>query len=418
MKTLRTLYRIGRGPSSSHTMAPFRAAKRFRERFPDAARIRVTLFGSLAATGRGHLTDKAIQQAVAPCPADVQWEPSRELPRHPNGMRFEAIGPNGEVVGVAEDYSVGGGELLSESDHPDVYAVRSLQEVLDRCRTTGESFWEYVQQCEGDAVWPFLERVWDAMQRSLRCGLHTEGVIPGGLGLYRKAPSLYRKSRILDVTFRADALLAAYTYAVAEENACSREIVAAPTCGSAGVLPAVLCYLRDELNLEKTDILRALATAGLFGNVVKANGSISGAVVGCQGEIGTACAMAAAAATQLLGGSPQQIEYAAEMGLEHHFGLTCDPVAGLVQIPCIERNAHAATRALSCAHFALLSDGLHRIAFDDAVSVLLETGRALPALYRETSAGGLARIYQKRLDEQRDPAKSSGGNAEPQSPVS
>ncbi|NOX55656.1 MAG: serine dehydratase [Planctomycetes bacterium] len=412
MKTLQALYRIGRGPSSSHTMAPFRAAKRFRQRFPQASRIRVTLYGSLAATGRGHLTDKAIQEAVSPCPVEVEWEPSRQLPRHPNGMRFEALGPDGKVLAAWDEYSVGGGELLSESAQPDVYAARSLQEILDRCRTTGESFWEFVQQCEGQTIWPFLERVWDAMQQSLRRGLHTEGVIPGGLGLYRKAPSLYRKSRILDVTFRADALLAAYAYAVAEENACGQPIVAAPTCGSAGVLPAVLCYLRDELNLETTDILHALATAGVFGNVVKANGSISGAMVGCQGEIGTACAMAAAAATQLLGGSPQQIEYAAEMGLEHHFGLTCDPVAGLVQIPCIERNAHAATRALSCAHFALLSDGLHRIAFDDAVSVLLETGRALPSLYRETSAGGLARIYQKRLEEQRRQPKTENQGPE------
>jgi L-serine dehydratase len=194
-------------------------------------------------------------------------------------------------------------------------------------------------------------------------------------------------------------VLAAYAYAVAEENACGGRVVTAPTCGSSGVVPAVLYWLRDELDCETTDILRALATAGLFGNVVKSSGSISGARVGCQGEIGTACAMGAAAAAQLFGGTPQQIEYAAEMGLEHHFGLTCDPVAGLVQIPCIERNAHAATRAVSCARFALLSDGLHRISFDDAVSVLLETGRALPSLYKETSMGGLAQIYSKRMPE-------------------
>ncbi len=400
MKTLRELYRIGHGPSSSHTIGPYRAAEKFRRQWPQAARFRVTLFGTLAATGRGHLTDRAIQRALQPLPVEFVWEPSRQLPRHPNGLRLEALDADGRVLGSADEYSVGGGSLLSDQQSPDVYPARCLQEILDHCRRTGESYWEYVEACEGTEIWSFLADVWQAMQEALQRGLHNEGVLPGGLGLYRKARSLHRKSLSLEGPFHETAVLAAYAYAVAEENACGGRIVTAPTCGSAGVLPAVLKCLEETFRLEETEIQHALATAGLFGNVVKTNGSISGALVGCQGEIGTACAMAAAAAAQLLGGSPQQIEYAAEMGLEHHFGLTCDPVAGLVQIPCIERNAHAAARALSCARFALLSDGLHRIRFDDAVSVLLETGRALPALYRETSAGGLARIYQRRLKEQ------------------
>ncbi len=273
-------------------------------------------------------------------------------------------------------------------------------------KRAGRSFWEYVERYEGEDVWNFLNRIWAAMCECVERGLDSEGVLPGDLGLFRKARSLFRKSTILGNDIRTEALLAAYAYAVAEENASGGHVVTAPTCGASGVLPAVLYHLKTKLDCNRMDILRALATAGLFGNMVKQNGSISGAAVGCQGEVGVACAMAAAAATQLLGGSLRQIEYAAEMGLEHHLGLTCDPVHGLVQIPCIERNAHAATRALSCCHFALLSDGLHRISFDDAVTVLLETGQAMASPYRETSTGGLARIYEKRITSVSTPAKN------------
>ncbi|MFW6158320.1 MAG: L-serine ammonia-lyase, iron-sulfur-dependent, subunit alpha [Planctomycetota bacterium] len=400
MKTLRKLYRMGSGPSSSHTMAPRRAAERFLRRHPGAASIRVTLYGGLAATGKGHLTDVAIREAVDPHPVEIIWEASRELPDHPNGMRFEALDGAGTVTATEIDYSVGGGALRNDAPSPDIYPLATMDPILARCQETGEAFWEYVEAAEGESIREFLGEAWDAMGRAIERGLHAEGAIPGGLGLYRKAHALQSKSRMLGPGFRADALLAAYAYAVAEENACAGEVVTAPTCGSSGVLPAVLRYFGDEFEHDRADLLRALATAGLFGNLVKTNASISAALVGCQGEIGTACAMAAAAAAQLFGGSPQQIEYAAEMGLEHHFGLTCDPVRGLVQIPCIERNAHAAARAVSCARFALLSDGRHRITFDDAVSVLLETGRALPKLYRETAGGGLAGVYEKRIAEQ------------------
>ena len=401
MKTIRELYRVGSGPSSSHTMAPFRAAAEFLRAWPDAASFRVTLYGSLAATGKGHLTDQAVRSALVGRPVEIRWQPNEELPQHPNGMRFEALDSSGKLLDTRDEYSLGGGSLLSDESSTDIYPLCTIAEILVHCQQSGESLWEYVQRCEGDSFWPFLDEVWNAMCAAAERGLDCEGMLPGPLGLYRKARSFLRKSDILAAEFAHDALLAAYAYAVAEENAYGGCVVTAPTCGASGVLPAVLLHLSRRLDCGRPDILRALATAGLFGNIVKTNGSISGAAVGCQGEIGTACAMAAAAATQLLGGRLGQIEYAAEMGLEHHLGLTCDPVRGLVQIPCIERNVHAASRALSCARFAILSDGTHRISFDDVVSVLLETGRALPKLYRETSTGGLARIYEERLAKRR-----------------
>ncbi len=389
-------------------MAPRRATERFLAEHPGTAALRVTLYGGLAATGKGHLTDVAIRDAADPVPVEIAWEASEELPEHPNGMRLEALDDAGAVIGSHTEYSIGGGALLGDEPSPDIYPHSTMTPILRHCQEAGESFWEYVGQVEGDSIWEFLGGIWEAMNRAVERGLHADGAIPGGLGVYRRAHALYSKSRMLESGFRADARLAAYAYAVAEENACAGEVVTAPTCGASGVLPAVLCYFRDEFENDREDILRALATAGLFGNVAKSNASISAALVGCQGEVGVACAMAAAAAAQLFGGSPQQIEYAAEMGLEHHFGLTCDPVRGLVQIPCIERNAHAAARAISCARFALLSDGLHRITFDDAVSVLLETGQALPRLYRETAGGGLAGVYEKRIAERDNgPGRSS-----------
>jgi len=397
VKTLRELFRIGNGPSSSHTMGPFRAAAHFVLSCPGARSFRVTLYGSLAATGKGHLTDVAIREALKGGKVEILWKPSELLPLHPNGMLLEALWEDGQVIRAQEEYSVGGGALLSDGEAEELYPDKTLAEILSRCEKSGESFWGYVGLIEGEDIWDFLDGIWNAMCETIARGLESEGTLPGELGLARKARALLRKSTILGPDILSDALLAAYAYAVAEENACGGRVVTAPTCGSSGVLPAVLYHLKHRLDCNRTDIMRALATAGLFGNIVKAIGSISGAAVGCQAEVGTACAMAAAAATQLMGGSPRQLEYAAEMGLEQHLGLTCDPVLGLVQIPCIERNAHAATRAVSCCHFALLSDGLHRISFDDAVTVLMETGQALPALYRETSTGGLAQLYEKRI---------------------
>lgn len=397
MLSLRQLYRIGRGPSSSHTMGPRRAAEQFRAAHPEAAAFRATLYGSLAATGKGHLTDRVIHETLAPAPVAILWRPSEELPLHPNGLELEALDAAGGSLGRATYYSVGGGALLGEAEAGPAYSLTTSADLLADCERRGQAFWNAVEEVEGPELWPWLDTIWTAMSAAIARGLAAGGALPGGLGLPRKAPALFRRAATLQGEFQAEALLAAYAYAVSEENASGGEVVTAPTCGSCGVVPAVLHHLQRTYRSDRLEVLRALATAGLFGNLVKHNGSISGAMVGCQGEVGVACAMAAAAAAQLLGGTPRQVEYAAEMGLEHHLGLTCDPVLGLVQIPCIERNAHAATRALSCARFALLSDGLHRISFDDVVSVMLETGRALPGHFKETAQGGLAEVYARRL---------------------
>jgi len=399
MKSLKELYRIGNGPSSSHTMAPRMAAENFRERHPEATGFRVTLFGSLAATGRGHLTDQVLGEVFVDVAWELVWKPEENLPLHPNGMYFEAFTDDNRLIDKWEVYSIGGGALLEAGkvvDSADIYDLNSMEAILARSSETGESCWEYVAHCEGEEIYPFLDKVWGTMSASIARGLDHVGVLPGGLGVGRKAQAFKRKASLYGPDFKRNGLLWAYALAVSEENAAGGVIVTAPTCGASGVLPAVLRYLMESLECSTEDILRALATAGLIGNLVKHNASISGAEVGCQGEIGTACAMAAAAATQLHGGTIRQIEYAAEMGLEHHLGLTCDPVNGLVQIPCIERNAHAATRALSCCHFALLSGGEHKITFDEITRVMKETGQALPSLYRETAGGGIAQAYRER----------------------
>jgi len=401
MKSLRELYRIGTGPSSSHTMAPRRAAEIFLRDFPQAATYRVTLYGSLAATGRGHLTDQALYDVFRGHTLELSWKPEEQLPEHPNGMCFEAFDEVQRLLKSWQVYSIGGGALSEKAQ--EVYSERiyphsSIAGILEHCDRTGESLWEYVLGCEGPGLEGFLDEIWQAMGRSIERGLAREGALPGGLGLARRARSFNRKASLFGPHFLETGRLCSYALAVAEENASGGVIVTAPTCGASGVVPAVLRYLEETLACDPQETLHALAVAGLFGNLVKHNASISGAEVGCQGEVGTACAMAAAAAAKLYGGSPQQIEYAAEMGLEHNLGLTCDPVMGLVQIPCIERNAHAATRALNCCRFALLTDGRHKIPFDEIVSVMKETGQALPSLYRETSSAGIAKAYQKRQD--------------------
>jgi L-serine dehydratase len=397
MESIRELYRIGHGPSSSHTMGPRLAAEQFRTRTPRAVSYRATLFGSLAATGRGHLTDAAIRSALNPYLVEFIWKPEDELPLHPNGMIFEALDANGTVLDHWQGYSIGGGAILAEGEYANknsVYKETSMQEILHLCTQAGKTLWEYVEDNEGKEIWNYLAQILSVIHACIERGLNTEGVLPGGLGLARHAWTIYRKIQMTGGELKKEGYLPAYALAVAEENAIGGEIVTAPTCGSAGVLPAVLRHIEDTIQTRERDLLHALATAGLFGNLIKFNASISGAEVGCQGEIGSACAMAAAAATQLMGGSIRQIEYAAEMGMEHHLGLTCDPVNGLVQIPCIERNAFAATRAIDCATFALYSDGSHRISFDEVVKVMARTGRDLPHVYRETAEGGLAIVYR------------------------
>ncbi len=400
MKSIKELYRIGTGPSSSHTMGPRHAATIFAERNQSAASFEVTLYGSLAATGRGHLTDVAIEETLSPvAPVTIDWQPQGFLPVHPNGMRFRAFDASGKETDSWTVYSIGGGQIAEEGDRegdtPEVYGMNSLTEILDWCQRTGRTFWEYVEECEGPEIWDYLAKVWDVMQRAVERGIDREGVLPGPLCLPRRAATYHVRASGYKSNLQSRGLVFAYALAVSEENASGGEIVTAPTCGSCGVLPAVLYHLQKSRDFSDSRIYRALATAGLIGNIVKQNASISGAEVGCQGEVGVACAMAAAAANQLFGGSPAQIEYAAEMGLEHHLGMTCDPVCGLVQIPCIERNAYAAARALDANLYSAFTDGAHRVSFDRVVEAMKQTGHDLPSIYKETGEGGLAKNWEK-----------------------
>lgn len=397
METIREIYRIGHGPSSSHTMGPRHAAEIFKKRNPKADKFVVTLYGSLAATGKGHLTHTAITETFSPIETQIIWKPDIHLAFHPNGMDLEAFDKDNESMDRWRVFSVGGGAIREEGDAESskfIYPLTHMTSILHYTEKNGKSLWEYVFECENETIKNFLEKIWEAMQKAIHNGLENEGVLPGNLFIRRKASSYHVKSKNFDGELKKISSVFAYALAVSEENAAGGQVVTAPTCGSCGVLPAVLLSMKEMYLLSETKIINALATAGLIGNLIKYNGSISGAEVGCGGEVGAACAMAAGAATQLMGGSPQQIEYAAEMGLEHHLGLTCDPVAGLVQIPCIERNAMAASRALECATYAILSDGKHRISFDEVVETMARTGRDLSSRYRETSAAGLAHLFQ------------------------
>lgn len=397
MESIKKIYKIGLGPSSSHTMGPRSAAMIFLSENPEASRFEVILYGSLAATGKGHLTDRAILDVLTPhAPAEILWKPETVLPYHPNGMTFRAYDAAGNIVSEVTFYSIGGGDVVrdgeSRAETTAVYDMTTITDILRWCEKTGRSYWEYVDMCEGSDVWDYLRDVWEVMKNSVIRGIEAEGVLPGGLGVRRKAVSYYVHAAGYNSSLKSRGLVYAYALAVSEENASGGEIVTAPTCGSCGVVPAVLYHLHTSKDFSQKRILRALATAGLFGNIVKYNASVSGAEVGCQGEVGVACAMAAAAASQLFGGTPAQIEYSAEMGLEHHLGLTCDPVCGLVQIPCIERNAYAAARALDANLYSAFSDGKHSVSFDRIVEVMKQTGHDLPSLYKETAMGGLAVI--------------------------
>ena len=387
-------------------MGPQAAAIQYLERHPEATAFDVTLYGSLAATGKGHMTDVAILRVLEPKGnVVIHWEPSVFLPFHPNGMKFAVRQPDGSLFDEWTVYSVGGGALsegegkeAEASDVASLYPHTTMKAIMAWCRETGNAFWEYVEQCEGPEIWDYLREVWRVMQEAVERGIDREGVLPGPLGLQRKAPIYYTKAKGYKANLQSSGLVYAYALAVSEENASGGLIVTAPTCGSCGVLPAVLYHLGHNHTFSEERILHALATAGLIGNLVKENASISGADVGCQGEVGVASSMASAAACQLFGGSVAQIEYAAEMGLEHHLGMTCDPVCGLVQIPCIERNAFAAARALDANFYASLSDGQHRVSFDRVVRVMKQTGKDLPSLYKETSEGGLAKLSEAETE--------------------
>ena len=399
MESIREIYKIGYGPSSSHTIGPRRAAEQFKGRNPGIPKVRVTLYGSLAATGKGHMTDKAIAAGLAPIPVDIDWKPDVFLPGHPNGMKFEALDKGNNVRDEWTTYSIGGGDIDDDGKRDPskrIYKMKHLTEIIDWCEDNGRTLWEFVEMHEEPGLWDYLAEVWRVMQETLIRGLEEEGVLPGRLNLPRKAASYYVKAKSFKGTLSRRSFTFAYALAVAEENAAGGRIVTAPTCGSAGVLPALLYLLKTQYEFNDRKILRGLATAGLIGTIIKSNASISGAEVGCQGEVGSASSMAAAAATQMFGGTPQQVEYAAAIAMEHFLGLTCDPVFGLVQIPCIERNAFGAARALDANMYALLSDGHHLISFDRVIEVMKRTGHDLPNMYKETAEGGLAVVGRRK----------------------
>lgn len=401
MQSLKELYKIGMGPSSSHTMGPRKAADAFNRTYPTAESFQAALYGSLAATGKGHLTDFAIKEAFYPKPVTIEWEYDTFLPKHPNAMRFEALDKAGHIMGAQVAYSIGGGDIRTdeafgrEINH--IYPHKSMAEILQYTSDKRMLLWEYVEEFEGTDIWQYLATIWKTMQTTMNRGLEKRGVLPGSLNLERKARRYLYKAENSPQYLRRMNNLFSYALACSEENAAGGVVVTAPTCGSCGVVPAVCRLIQEIYEFEDTTILHALATASLFGNMAKTNASISGAEVGCQGEVGVACAMAATAVCQLEGGDNRRIAYAAEMGLEHHLGLTCDPVDGLVQIPCIERNALAASRALDCATYALMSDGDNRVSYDDVLATMMQTGLDMNKDYRETARGGLARFFKEKV---------------------
>ncbi len=398
MKSIKSVYKIGNGPSSSHTVGPYHAAQRFAKRFPDADRYRVVLYGSLAFTGEGHATEKAITAALPGAEVIFDRE-TRDLP-HPNTMLFTAF-REGRELGRNRVFSIGGGSVRFENERSDeeeeLYPQKNFSDFLTVCRQRGISLAQLIYRMEEPSLREYLAEVWHAMEASVRRGLKAEGILPGGLGVTRKAKLLFEKrcyNESADVTMNR--VIAAYAYAVSEENADEHIVVTAPTCGGCGVLPAVLYHMQHDRGFPEDEILDALAVAALVGNVIRTNASISGAECGCQAEIGSACSMTAAALASLYGLNIDQIEYAAEIAMEHHLGLTCDPVKGLVQIPCIERNAVAAMRAISAVNLARFLYATRKISFDEVVATMYRTGKDMDEKYRETSHGGLAQIYRGR----------------------
>lgn len=399
MESLRELYRIGRGPSSSHTIAPTNAAKLFLKENPSAANYRATLYGSLSKTGKGHMTDIAILDVLGhdKCQIIFSDKAEDELP-HPNTMVFEALGQDGEVTASMEVYSVGGGRIVLKGrkaeQMQDVYPLESFEEIRSCCIQNDLSLCEYVYMVEGESIKEYLHKIWNQMKETIQRGLDAEGILQGGLEVHRKARYLYRQNHIDESPqTKENRLVCAFAYAVSEENADGGIIVTAPTCGASGVLPATLYYMQKSRKVSDDQIVDALATAGLIGNLIKTNASISGAECGCQAEVGSACSMAAAGLGELFGMEIDQIEYAAEVAMEHHLGLTCDPISGLVQIPCIERNAVAAMRAINALSLANFLTHTRKISFDMVIKTMYETGCDLFSKYRETSEGGLAKTY-------------------------
>lgn len=401
MKSIREIYKIGKGPSSSHTMGPERAAKLFRANHPEADAFRVVLYGSLSKTGIGHGTDRVIREILSPLPTEIVFSDMVLANSHPNTLDFFAL-QNGKEVGSLRVESIGGGDIRfpgnTYRDSDEVYIEHSFAEIADFCKWRYiDRLSDYVELNEGSDIWDFLMEVWLTMKSAIAEGLQAEGILPGGLNVQRKAKYLYEQVPQEQVPALLEfQTIAAYAYAVAEQNAGNGTIVTAPTCGACGVLPAVLKYAQDTKGFTDEQILRGLATAGIIGNLTKTNASISGAEAGCQAEIGTACSMAAAALAELYGQNLDQVEYAAEVAMEHHLGLTCDPICGLVQIPCIERNAVAAVRAMNACNLSYFLTGSRNISYDMVCRAMKETGVNLDHRFRETSEGGLAKLYNRR----------------------
>lgn len=398
MASLCELYKIGRGPSSSHTIGPERACLRFKDESP-AESYRAVLYGSLSKTGKGHGTDYVIEQTFLPAKCEVQFDFDTECTVHPNTLDLVAIS-GGKEIKKQRFYSVGGGSIVADgevlAESAMIYPLDTFKDIADYCREKGIRIWEYAYEIEGEGFYAHMEKIWAAMKDSIKYGLDDEGILPGGLGVHKKAKQLfnaYKKEENSET--RENRLVCAYAFAVGEQNAAGQHIVTAPTCGAAGVLPAVMLYHQHKIGASDDDIIKALTTAGVVGNLIKHNASISGAECGCQAEIGSACSMAAAALAELYGMDIDKIEYAAEIALEHHLGLTCDPICGLVQIPCIERNAVAAMRAINAANLADLLFDTRKISFDKVVIAMKETGDDMSPAYKETSEAGLAKITVK-----------------------
>ena len=401
MKSIREIYKIGKGPSSSHTMGPERAAKLFREENPQADAFQVVLYGSLSKTGIGHGTDRVIRETMAPLPTEIIFSDEVIPDSHPNTMDLIALKDGGQIASVRVE-SIGGGDIRipgrKDDAQEEVYIEHSFAEIADFCKWRYiHTLSEYVELNEGPEIWDFLMEVWQVMKRSIDEGLAASGVLPGGLNVQRKAKYLYEQTPDAEVpALREFQQIAAFAYAVAEQNADNGTIVTSPTCGACGVLPAVLKYAQVTKGFTDEQICRGLATAGIIGNLTKSNASISGAECGCQAEIGTACSMAAAALAELYKQNLDQVEYAAEVAMEHHLGLTCDPICGLVQIPCIERNAVAAMRAMNACNLSYFLTGSRNISYDMVCRAMHETGINLNTRFRETSEGGLARLYARK----------------------
>ena len=399
MKSIREIYKIGKGPSSSHTMGPAKAMGIFVSENPSADSYEVILYGSLSDTGRGHGTDVAISQVAGDKKVSIVFDTKiKDLP-HENTMDIYAL-KNGNRISHIRVLSIGGGDIKivgrEDEEGAEVYSESTFSQISEFCKNEGIRLSDFVALREGEEIYSFLYDVWEAMKASIHRGLTTSGVLPGGLMVERKAQYLYNQRHIDEspVT-RENRIVCAYAYAVSEENADNGTIVTAPTCGACAVLPSVLKYMQEKHGFSDKAILKALAAAALIGNLTKTNASISGAECGCQAEIGTACSMASAALCELFEMGIDQIEYAAEIAFEHHLGLTCDPICGLVQIPCIERNAVAAMRAINAMSLANFLSGSRKISLDLVIKTMYETGKDISHLYRETAEGGLAKHYGK-----------------------